>query len=267
MIRLGLCSGACITLDTGGVIAIASAAGLDAIEWSADTHIGVDDLKAAESVMMATLMAGLTVASLATLYRAGSEDRDFARFDALLGMASAIQAPIMRIFVYGNGSPKGSAAPDGSWAEAASVLQRLGDRAADKGITLCLSMGRGTALDTYGRAARLVAAVKHDFVRLALEDLPGSSAREATAAFEGAGRLAGLVVARCTGRDGMPRALDAGEWRERIGAYKKAEADPKMGSFLLLGAARPEGEVGAESLAADVLALRSLISDLEPRKD
>lgn len=265
MIRLGLCSGACITRDTKSVIATASAARLDAIEWAADAHIGVGDLKAAEDAMMATLTAGLTTASYATLYRAGIEDVGYTRFDALLKVASVIQAPAMRLYACGIG-----AIPDGkSMGEAkamafiASTLGRLGDRAARTGITLCLSMGRGTFLDCYDRASSMLKAVDHDFVRLAWEDLPGSKPGEATAALEGAGCFAGLVVARCADRDGRPRSVaeDESAWRERIRSIRRAEIDPKMGSFVLLGALRPEGKPGDETLAKDADTLRALVAE------
>jgi hypothetical protein len=144
----------------------------------------------------------------------------------------------------------------------------LGDRAARKGITLCLSMGRGTCLDRYDRAQSLIEATGHDFVRLAWEDLPGARAEEATTALKGIGRLAGLVVAHCAGRDGRTRPVseELGAWRERLAAFKLAESDPKMGSFVFLGAPREEGKPGEESLAADANALRAIVAEIEPKK-
>jgi hypothetical protein len=250
MIRLGLCSGACITRDIESVIAVALAARLEAIEWAADVHIGAADVKGAENAMMATLIAGLTTASYATLYRAGSEEDDFSHFDSLLHIASILQAPIMRLF---------AGAEDRSLV---SVLGRLGDRAAERGITLCLSMSRGTCLDGYDRALRLTREVDHDFVRLAWEDLPGAASRSASTALELAGPIAALVIARCSSRDGRPVAIAADEeaWLERISAFKRSELDPKMGSFVLLGAARTEGSPGEESLSADAESMRGLIA-------
>jgi 3-dehydroshikimate dehydratase len=259
MIRLGLCSRACITRDIKGVIALASAAGLEAVEWAADVHIVAGDSRAAEEAMMATLMAGLTTASYATLYRAGAEDGDFTRFDALIKIASILQAPIMRLFAGGDEDAP-SLAPE---------LEKLGGRAAERGITLCVSMGRGTGLDSYKRAARLVAAVDHDFVRFAWEDLPGAPEEEASAALEGLGRYAGLVLAKSAGRDGKPRPIAEGEseWRRRIRAFKLAETDPKMGSFVLLGGARAEGAEGTETLARDAETLRALVAEVEPKRN
>jgi 3-dehydroshikimate dehydratase len=265
MIRLGLCSGACITRDVKGVIAAAHAARLDAVEWAADLHIPAGDLKAAGEAMIATLMAGLTTASFATLYRAGGEDEDYRRFEALLGTAATLQAPIMRIFACANHHQ--GTEMDKLEAQA-SELRRLGDQAAGKGITLCLSMGRGTCLDDYDRAQRLLEATRHDFVRLAWEDLPGAKAGKATLALEALGGFAGILVARSAGRDGVARPIAAEEeaWRSRLGAFKLTEADPKMGSFVFLGATREEGKAGEESLAADASALRALIEEIEPKK-
>jgi hypothetical protein len=154
----------------------------------------------------------------------------------------------------------------GSHAEIGAGLMRLGDRAAARGIRLCVSMGRGTCLDGYARIPSLAEAVDHDFIRLAWEDLPGSKAADATAALEGAGRLVGLVLAKCAGRDGRPRAVaeDALAWRERLAAFKRAEMDPKMGSFVLLASSRPEGKAGDESLAADAKTLRDIVAALSP---
>ena len=250
MIRLGLCSGACLTRSIKGVIATASAAKLDAVEWAADAHIGVDDLPTAEEAMMATLRAGLAIASYATLYRAGT---------------AALQAPIMRIYAgdrltIGDGSEP----VEGRNLAALTVqLQRLGDRAANKGITLCVSMGRGSSFDRHESAARIVTSVGHDFVRLAWEDLPGASAGEAAAVLEGARRFIGLVVARSSGSDGKPHPIaeNEAEWRERIRIIKRAETNSGLNSFLLLASARPDGPGGDESLAEDAATLRGLVAE------
>jgi hypothetical protein len=259
MIRLGLCSSACLTRDVGGVIAAAVRARLDAIEWAADLHIAAGDLRAAEAAMIATLSAGLTTVSYSSIYRAGGPEGRNGRFDELLATASAMQAPLLRIFA----CPVADKLDD-----LVSELRTLGDKAAKKGITLCLSFGRKTFLDRYDRAVSLVEAVRHDFVRLAWEDLPGARSSEATTALQGLGRLAGVLVARSAAKDGSPRPLaeEADAWRERVGAFKRAEPDPKMGSFVLLGAARTEGEDGERALAEDASLLRSIVGALEPTK-
>jgi hypothetical protein len=265
MIRLGLCSGACITRNTQGVIDAALAAGLDAVEWAQDVHLGLGDLRAAEELMMTTLSAGLTTASYATLYRAGAADEGFKRFDELLAVAAILQAPILRIYAC---SERQSDANEKHKSDLAAELKRLGERTAKKGITLCLSLGRGTGFSSYARALSLVAEAGHAFVRLAWEDLPYARPDEATAALESSKAKVGLVLARSAGRDGKPRSIaeDLDSWRARLSSFKSAELDPKMGSFLLLGAQRAEGEDGVTALAADAAALRGLVSELEPQK-
>ena len=116
-------------------------------------------------------------------------------------------------------------------------LLRLGDRAAKKGIRLCLSMGRGTSLDGYRQVARIAKGVKHDFVRLAWEDLPGSRrARRAPLSRAPEPSPASWSRARRPRRQAARPRRGAGAWRRRIAAFKRAEMDPKMGSFVLLGA-------------------------------
>jgi len=265
MIRLGLCSGACITRDMGDVIKTAQAAGLDAIEWSAEAHVATGDFATAEATMIATLTAGLTIASYATLYRAGCEDESLARFDTALKTAMTLQSPIMRIYTCASGLI-GSALERES--ELVSRLRSLGDRAAEKGITLCLSMGRGTCIDRYERGLSLVKAAAHDYLRLAWEDLPLTRSGDATAALEDIGPLAGLAIARCIGRDGVlrPVSSDLDAWRSRVKAYKLAGMDPRMGRFVMLGAMRAEGAEGDASLATDAGVLRGMIAELEPPK-
>jgi hypothetical protein len=263
MVRLGLCSGAYINRDARGVIGAAVAARLDAIEWAADAHIGIGDHKAAERLMMETLSAGLTTASYATLYRVGPDDGELGRFDALLETASILHAPIMRLYAWGNSVDADDSAGSRYKAFSARVsqFQRLGDRAAAKGITLCMSMGRGDCLERYARAIRLVGAIDHEFVKMTWEDLPGATAEDATSALVRLGRHAALIIARCAAKDGKPLPLVPEDWKARIQSFKRCEGDHKMSKFVLLGASRPEDPAGDLSLAADAAALRSLVSE------
>jgi 3-dehydroshikimate dehydratase len=255
MIRLGLCSGAFLALETKEIVAAAQKAGLDAIEWAADAHIRPGDLRTAEETMMATLRAGMTIASYASLYRAGSEDEDLKRFEALLDTAFYLYAPNLRIFA----PPRASAlkgTPDGLAGE----LRRLGDKAAARGITLCLSLGRHSCLDDYPPALALAAEAAHPFVKLAWEDLPDSSRERASAALEKAGGNIALVIARCVDREGRALGIKAGDadWKRRISAFKRSERDPKMGSFALVASA-PD----VESLVSEVSALRGIVKEVE----
>lgn len=235
---------------------MAKAARLEAMEWAADAHIRPGDAKAAERVMMATLRADMTLSSYASIYRACSEDKELARFKALLATASAMYAPNLRIFAPEAGPARKGLLGKGSEEKTVGELRRLGDAAAARGITVCLSMGKHTMLDAYPAALSLAARTAHPFVRLAWEDLPSEPEEAATSALEEAGGDAALLIARCVDRDGRPRGIDgsAEEWKKRIAAFRRSERDPKMGSFILIGSA-PD----AEGLAAEAAALRAIV--------
>jgi 3-dehydroshikimate dehydratase len=254
MIRLGLCSGAFLACGTLEIVENAATAGLDAIEWAADAHIRPGDLKTAEETMMATLRAGMTIASYASLYRAGSEDEGHERFKALLETAHYLYAPNLRVFAPPR-PPRGGKMP----ADLSGKLRALGDMAAARGITLCLSLGRHTCLDGYPAALALVAEAGHPFVKLAWEDLPDTPSGDATEALESRGKDVALVIARCVDRDGRALGIVEGDadWKRRIASFKGSEADPKMGSFVLIGSSS-----GAQGLAAEAAALRALVKEI-----
>ncbi len=260
MIRLGLCSGAFLASGADEVIALAKAARLDAMEWAADAHIRPGDTKVAEGVMMATLRADMTLSSYASIYRACSEDKEIPKFKALLATASAMYAPNLRIFAPAAEPMRKGLLGRGREEVIAGELRRLGDAAAARGVTVCLSLGKNTMLDGYPAALALAARTAHPFVRLALEDLPAAPGKAATAAIEEAGPNAALLIARCVDPDGRAIGIEdsLAEWAKRIAAFKRSEQDPKMGSFVLIGSARD-----AEGLAAEAAALRAIVAEVE----
>lgn len=260
MLRLGLCSGACLSLAVDEVIGLAKTSRLEAMEWAADAHVRPGDSKLAERVMMATLRADMTISSYASIYRACSEEHDIPKFKALLATASAMYAPNLRIYAPAATMARTGLLGRGREEVVAGELRRLGDEAASRGVTVCLSLGKNTMLDGYSAALSLVSRTDHPFVRLAWEDLPASPDAEATKAVEEAESKAALLIARCVDRDGAAIGIDGrfAEWRKRIAAFKRAERDPKMGSFILIGSARD-----AAGLTSEVSALRALIDEIE----
>ncbi len=268
MIRLGLSSQALLTCDAKRIIAVAASSGVDAIEWAGEVHVPHDDLAVAEGAMMETLRAGLTIASYATLYRASGDGEAGLRIEALLRAAEVLQAPLVRVFLGGQGSAQ---LAGNARARLVDEARRLGDRAAVAGRTICLSFGRNTSLDRYSKALDLVSEIGHPFVRLAWEALPGVGCDEATAALEAAGSLVSLIVARNIEPDGAVGSLASEEeaWRRRLLAFKRRESDPKMSSFIVIGAVR-EHECASEGalpgLVEDVALLRRLIGELEGNK-
>jgi len=268
MLRIGLSSSALLTRDLRAVLDAAKGAGVDAVEWAGDVHVPHDDPAAAQAAMMDTLRSGLTVASYATLYRASAEGEAGLRFERVLDAAAALQAPLVRVYL--GPAPRAGgrrpAARDGE--RLAAEARRLGDLAAARGLTLCLSFGRNTSLDSYPAALALVERIDHPFVRLAWEPLQGVPSAEASAALEACAPRLSMLVARRLDRDGAPLSLagEADAWRRRLAAFSAAQADPKMGSFVVIGAVRDgAGRVGASlpGLAEDVALLRGIIGELE----
>jgi hypothetical protein len=266
MIRIGLSSSALLTLSAHDVIAAAVGAGVDAIEWAGDFHVQQGDAAAVSGLMMDTLRAGLTTASYAPLYRALPGGELGLRFESVLETALRLQAPIVRIFLGGDSS----VCREGEGrARLAAEARRLGDRAARQGVTVCLSLGRNTCMDRYKSAIELAAEIDHPFVRLAWEALPGGASGECSSALEAAGASVAMLLVRRIARDGSVGSLgeEEGDWRRRLAAFKKAELDPKMGRFVVIGAVSVEARKGAEAalpaLAEDAALVRRLVSELE----
>jgi hypothetical protein len=251
MIRLGLCSSAFLASTIDEVISIARDAELDAVEWAADAHIQPGDIKTAERAMMATLRGGLTLSSYASLYKACSENKELKRFEVILKTASALYAPVVRIY-----GPTKELVRSFDTAQIAGELRRLGDFAASFGITICLSLGKHTSVDDYPSALSLATATDHPFIRLAWEDVPSEAPETATKALENASSYAALLIARCIDRSGQAVGIEKSiaEWRKRIALFKQSELDPKMGSFVLIGSAQDQA-----ALKAEVRALREII--------
>lgn len=266
MIRIGLSSTALLTASPQEVIAAAKAAGIDAIEWAGGVHVPHDDASAARSIMIDTLRAGLTTASYAALYRVDGDGELGLRFDALLEAAADLGAPMLRVFV-GERASGGRARVQR--VRLVEEAKRLGDRAAERGLTLCLSFGRNSYLDRYEDGVSLAGKIDHPFVRFAWEELSGSAPRQCAQSLEAAGRAVGMLLVRHMGKDGMaaPLEREEAEWRQRLGAFKKVELDPKMGQFVVIAAIRdrpPEDAAAAlPGLAEDVAFLRRLAAEIE----
>lgn len=254
MIRVGLSSQALLTRSPSEVLALAKAAGLDGVEWAGEAHVPTGDGAAQDRLLMDTLRAGLTVASIASLYRVTPGAEQGLGFESLLAGAVRLQAPVLR--VYAGALPAARLSP----AEREALrgeLSRLGDLAGKRGVTICLSLGRNTSLDNYAAAIGVVEGAAHPFVRLAWEPLPGVEAAKATAALESAARGVGLLLAKRSDRDGKggPLSEEGEAWRLRLEAYRRGEGDPSMSRFVLLGRV---GEDDEGRLREDAAFLRSL---------
>jgi 3-dehydroshikimate dehydratase len=173
-IRTGLCSVTLRARPADEVVAIAAAAGLEAIEWGADTHVPPGAVGTAESVRAATEAAGLRVASYGSYYRAGHDDPD--GFEAVLESARALGAPRVRVWA---GATASADATPVERVAVVSATRQAADRAAADGIEVGLEFHGGTLTDDVDSALALLDAVAG--ARVATywqppEGLPGDAA-------------------------------------------------------------------------------------------
>lgn len=189
MIRTALSSSALIGAGIDQVLETATAAGVHGVEWTADGFLEPGDIDAAGTAMMATLRAGLSTVSYATLFRAGLHAR--AAFGKALATARELNAPVLRLWA----APRGSfiAADNAAFLD---VARSLGDEAGPLGVTLCFGIERTTILDSCKTAAALMSTVDHPFVKLAWEPPDGVPFDDVMEAFSSASGQVGLFSIR-----------------------------------------------------------------------
>lgn len=125
-------------------------AGLQAIEWGGDVHVPSGDVSRAREVLTMTRAAGLSVCSYGSYYRLGQPQEAFMQ---ALDSASALEAPLMRIWA----GTKGSLETDAS--ERARLLSQLAwadEAATARGVTLTLEYHGGTLTDSRESVRQLI---------------------------------------------------------------------------------------------------------------
>ena len=135
MVRQGISSVSFRNAKAEEIIAAAREAGLEGMEWSADTHAPTGDFKAAEKLMMATLRGGLTISAFGSFFRL----IDGADHGPVLETARRLQASSVRIWA----GPAGSPVP-------ADAARKLADASGKLGITVCIEPHPKSAVADYG---------------------------------------------------------------------------------------------------------------------
>lgn len=154
LIRPGLCSVTLRAMPVEDVVAVASDAGLECIEWGGDVHVPPGDLAAAQRAARLTEAAGIAVASYGSYFRAGhSPQQDFA---AILASARELGAPRIRIWAGKLGS--GEAPPEERRA-VVEATRRAADVACEHGIDLGFEFHRHTLTDDADSTCELLSQV------------------------------------------------------------------------------------------------------------
>jgi sugar phosphate isomerase/epimerase len=174
--RAGLCSVTLRHRPAGEVVAVAAAAGLDAIEWAGDHHVPPGDPATAARVGAATRDAGLAVAAYGSYFRCTDADTDTDGVAATVAAAVALGAPRIRVWAGTLGSAGTAPAQR---AIVAAAARRICDEALEHGITVAFECHRDTLTDTPASALALLADVERPNAAMYWQppnDLPDAAA-------------------------------------------------------------------------------------------
>lgn len=160
MIHSGLVSVTFRTLPAVEVVRLVSASGLEAIEWSGDTHVPAGKLTTARNVGNATRDAGLRVASYGSYYKVGYETPALT-FDTVLETALALGAPEIRVFAGDVGS---KVAREHVWRRVTTEAQRAADKATTQGISISFEFQANTLNDSPKASLQLLEAINRENV-------------------------------------------------------------------------------------------------------
>ncbi len=152
-LRAGLCSVTLRDRPAEEVIDVAVRAGLEAVEWGADTHVLPGDLHAASALARRCADAGLACASYGSYLFAPTASA--AAVEAVLDTAAALGVPNVRVWTDWVG-------PDPEPTVRAAVCDQLASiaaAAASRGLATSLEFHPGTLTETAASTVALLDAV------------------------------------------------------------------------------------------------------------
>ena len=142
-----------LPLSPAEIISLLTDCRLQAVEWSENAHVLPDDPTGATELGQRTRDAGLRVAAYGSYYRLGAQPDPEAAFLKSLKSATALGAPVIRIWGGTAGSAEVSGDERARWTREAALISRL---AADQGIKAALEWHKNTLTDTNASAERLL---------------------------------------------------------------------------------------------------------------
>ena len=282
----GLCSITFRALSADDVLAVATRAGVDGIEWGADRHAPPGGGPAIAALGARCRDAGVEVVSYGSYLGAGPAD-DGNAVAAVLDSAEALGAPMIRIWTEPGVTP---ASPAGERDRVVARTAALADAIGARGLAVALEFHPGTLTHTAAAANALLDALDRPHVRThwqpdpelatdvavaelrALLGLPARAPAPAAAVGEAAasavaGRLAHLhVFAWGPGGIAERYALAAGEavWRPALATAAEHGAPLPGRRFALCEYVR--GDDPAQ-LVVDVATLRDWLAGSPASRD
>lgn len=178
-IAAGLCSITFRALAADDVIAVASRAGVEGIEWGADVHAPPGGVPVATALGARSRDAGLAVVSYGSyLGMAPATGNDAAAVDAVLDTAAGLGAPMVRIWTELGVTP---ASPAADRARVVDRTTALADRIAGRGLLAALEFHPGTLTETAASTNALIDAIAVPALRTHWQPDPTTSPEVALA--------------------------------------------------------------------------------------
>lgn len=229
------------------VIRLAAENHLEAIEWSENAHVQANDPEGAAKLREATEAAGLQVAAYGSYYRLGEYEDPAATFRRSLASASALGAPVIRVWA----GVKASADADAEYrARLAKEAALIAGIAAEKDVKVAFEWHKNTLTDTNETAMELLKAADHPNLYCLWQPTVALTPAQRVEGVKLLGdRLVNYHV--YSWPDGKRGPLNAAEWKLYLDA-----ADCGGSHYALMEFVRDNTE---EQFASDAKVLRDLI--------
>lgn len=223
MLIPGLVSVTFRQLSPEEIVSVAARARLRSIEWGGDIHVPHGDIARSRQVRSLTEGAGLACCSYASYYRLAHPDPVNPPFEKVLDTATALGAPLVRVWAGTVGSA--DATPDYR-TQVAADARRVCDLARAVGVRVAFEYHTRTLTDTNESAQHLLREVSHPNLDLLWQPTPGMDPATRLAGLRLAlPRLANLHVYHYTGTAYAPLAEIADEWRKYFAAARTTGRD------------------------------------------
>ena len=131
---------------------------LEAIEWSENAHVQMNDPEGARALCERTRAAGLHIAAYGSYYRLGEYEDPAETFRKSLVSAAAMGAPVMRVWAGTKASADADEAYRQKLAQEAHMIAQLAQEA---GVKVAFEWHKNTLTDTNESAMQLLADAGH----------------------------------------------------------------------------------------------------------
>lgn len=175
MLIPGLCSLTLKHLPPSEILSVATAAGLQAIEWWGGAHLPPGDLSAAKTLGNLTRRAGLRISSYGSYYRAGVSEKDGPSFARVLATAVALGAPTVRVWA---GDKNFEETPPAQLAAILEDTARIAGLAAAEGLSVTFEFHGGTLTNSAANARHFAALMPHPGISFSWQPPHGFAAAQ-----------------------------------------------------------------------------------------